>query len=138
MLFPKCFSQYLKGKIFLSFLPHIKRQNCFLVQFFLSKGDLIGKGFVLSVIMINSSLQSMIPKKNSYQAKKFQFALNHCYLILFVLELALLPTKQPLLDGRREGKPGAGGLQEVLQHPVHTPVHTHCARHHFKLITSSL
>ena len=85
----------------------------------------------------------MIPKKNSYQAKKFQFALNHCncncYLILFVLELSLLPTKQPLLDGRREGKPGAGGLQEVLQHPVHTPVHTvHCARHHFKLITSSL
>ena len=58
----------------------------------------------------------------------------NCYLILFVLELSLLPTKQPLLDGRREGKPGASCLQEVLQHPVHTPVHTvHRARHHFSL-----
>ena len=96
----------------------------------------------MTIIMINSSLQSTIPQKNRYKAKKkFQIALNHCnYLILFVLELSLLPTKQPLLDWRREGKPCAGGLQEVLQHPVHTPVHTvHRARHHFSLlITSSL
>ena len=126
-------STYWKTKLF----------PCYPLSIFLSKGDSIGKGFELTIIMINSSLQSTIPQKNRYKAKKkFQIALNrcNCYLILFVLELSLLPTKQPLLDGRGEGKPGAGGLQEVLQHPVHTPVHTvHRARHHFSLlITSSL
>ena len=46
------------------------------------------------------------------------------YLILLILELPLLPPKQPLLNGGGEGEAGAGTLQEVLQHPVHRrPIH---------------
>ena len=67
-------STYWKTKLF----------PCYPLSFFLSKGDLIGKGFESSVIMINSSLQSIIPKKNSYQAKKVPVCFES-------LQLQLLP-----------------------------------------------
>ena len=35
----------------------------------------------------------------------------------------LLPAEEPLLYGWGEGEAGAGGLQEVLQHPVHRGRH---------------
>ena len=50
------------------------------------------------------------------------------YLVLLILELPFLPTKQPLLNGGGEGEPGAGTLQEVLQHPIHC-CPTHCRAH---------
>ena len=67
-------STYWKTKLF----------PCYPLSIFLSKGDSIGKGFESSVIMINSSLQSIIPKKNSYQAKKVPVCFES-------LQLQLLP-----------------------------------------------